>query len=1100
MINIRKITFRSFLAALIIVGMMVGSASLAQEGGDNKDAPLLKVNAWMPERYQLLNINNLWEWAQRNGESCRSPNGDYGCFFPRGKTYMLYANGFIVGTRAYLDEAHTQHAPYGQTIRAIGSTYSPGYRQGWVNGLGANATPEDIGNPATRIYRIRRDWKEMTQDELQRDAGESNEIPITSVADDQIQKIIDDYEECWNTWPVGHGAPFVDRNGNGVYDPPPADFAVKDLIEQGYDEPGIVGADLNSPADQVIFTIYNDLHIPTTRIFNSDPIGLEIQETKWGYKRTDALGNIYFRKWRFINKGGVEVDESGTMGAFYLDSVYVAQWCDMTVGDYTADVLGCDTTLSLAFAWNGNAIDRDFRKFGLPPAAGGFDYLQGPAVPSPGDRAVFNLQYKDDYKNLGMSTFAYFSASSPYSDPGGGYDTNAIRWYKMMRGYAPIGAADEDIRYNFPPGIEPGPFPLAGDPVTGTGHIDGMGTEYSIQPGDRRLVAISGPFQMAPGDTNEAVVAFVCGLGGDRFSSISVMKFNDRFAQNTYDALFQVPNPPAAPDVQVAEFDGNVVLQWGSNAERINDTENKVNEPGGFKFEGYNIYQLPTANASITDAKRIATYDLLTDPAAVLDEQFDVASGQILPTAVQFGTNSGISRTFVFDHDYLLDVEKLNNGIDYYIAVTAYSVTTVPGFLPQSLESALSVIKVIPQLSDMGQVMGSEYGETIDVVTHTGGSGFAEITPTIIDPFTIVPATYTVAWDADSTWKVMKGGTTIVDDQTNYSGDELYPIVDGVMVKVEDVIFGAPSGFTSATVSPSDNEDNYDLRDRGSAGGTTDITLLEGDLELRFTGEYDAKVGTVVPIKEGTGSIATIYQSKDLANHPLNPNPGVDERFTMRIPFEVWDIERNMQISVVFRDYSQEMTADPFYAFNPSGRMYCYFNGLSYQETVITEADEDYNTWYIRFYKTDWQTGDVVTIEYANRIIPGEDTFAYSTSGHENTVDEELKKKDLERIGVFPNPYYAYNPLEVDKLGRFVTFNNLPPSKATIRLFAVSGHLVRVIRKDNDAKFLQWDLLNESGLPIASGIYVAHIEIPDEGLSKVLKLVIVMEAEILDIF
>ena len=80
------------------------------------------------------------------------------------------------------------------------------------------------------------------------------------------------------------------------------------------------------------------------------------------------------------------------------------------------------------------------------------------------------------------------------------------------------------------------------------------------------------------------------------------------------------------------------------------------------------------------------------------------------------------------------------------------------------------------------------------------------------------------------------------------------------------------------------------------------------------------------------------------------------------------------------------------------------------------------------------------------------------------------------------------------------TLNNLPPSKATIRLFAVSGHLVRVIRKDNDAKFLQWDLLNESGLPIASGIYVAHIEIPDEGLSKVLKLVIVMEAEILDIF
>ena len=136
MINIRKrkITFRSFLAALIIAGMMIGSVSLAQEGGDNKDAPLLKGNAWLPERYQLLNINNLWEWARNDGLSCHSPAGDYGCFFPRGKTYMLYENGFMVGTRAYLDEAHTQGAPYGQTIRVVGSTYGCGYRQGWVNG------------------------------------------------------------------------------------------------------------------------------------------------------------------------------------------------------------------------------------------------------------------------------------------------------------------------------------------------------------------------------------------------------------------------------------------------------------------------------------------------------------------------------------------------------------------------------------------------------------------------------------------------------------------------------------------------------------------------------------------------------------------------------------------------------------------------------------------------------------------------------------------------------------------------------------------------------------------------------------------------------
>ena len=60
--------------------------------------------------------------------------------------------------------------------------------------------------------------------------------------------------------------------------------------------------------------------------------------------------------------------------------------------------------------------------------------------------------------------------------------------------------------------------------------------------------------------------------------------------------------------------------------------------------------------------------------------------------------------------------------------------------------------------------------------------------------------------------------------------------------------------------------------------------------------------------------------------------------------------------------------------------------------------------------------------------------------------------------------------------------------------------MIRIIDKDDNSQFKQWDLLNQSGLPIASGIYIAHIDMPDVGVSKILKLVIVMEAEILDIF
>jgi len=61
--------------------------------------------------------------------------------------------------------------------------------------------------------------------------------------------------------------------------------------------------------------------------------------------------------------------------------------------------------------------------------------------------------------------------------------------------------------------------------------------------------------------------------------------------------------------------------------------------------------------------------------------------------------------------EVLLDVNKLNNGTDYYIAVTAYSVATVPGYLPSFLESPIQIVKVVPQIP-FGTVYEQSYGDT----------------------------------------------------------------------------------------------------------------------------------------------------------------------------------------------------------------------------------------------------------------------------------------------------------------------------------------------------------------------------------------------------
>ena len=1110
-----KNAFLFFLLLFVIFSLFCGTFVLAQENYRDKEKEnrLAETMGFDPKIYAMLNINNLTMWERRDGKSNHSPKEEDGTYFPRGTSHVIYQDGFVWGAKAYIDAGHTQPAPFDQLIRVGGATYGTGSRAGWVIGEGANAVPVDQDNPRVRIYRIRRDWKEKLKDWngdwtyiVRQEAADCFEKPSSDVTEEEMRQIYDDYTWCWENWPVDLGAPYIDRNGNGVYDPPPGGATVRELIEGNYDEPGIAGADLNHPADQVIWAVWNDLN--RSLRFGSEPTGLEVQSTVWGYNLWGSpLGNVFFRRIRFTNKGGVEIDTSGSKGVFYLDSMYVSQWSDPDIGDAGDDLAGCDPGLNLGFAYNSNATDNLFREFHLPPPAIGYDILQGPVLFSPGDRAVFDLKYKQDFKNMGITSFSHYISFSG-QEPPVGY-VNSIYFYKLMRGYAHVLSRNQYFPH--PPNVTPGPFPFSGDPLLRTGFIDGLGNDWSPLPGDRRILCNTGPFQLAPGETQEVVLALVCGLGADNLSSISVMKYNDRFAQSAYDALFSVPQPPKPPHVNVSEMDGKVILEWGSDRQRVAEIEKAESPVGGLKFEGYTVYQLPSANAAKKEATRIATFDLPTGPTVVLDEVFDQASGQYLRIPVQFGSNSGIRREFVFDRDYLRGIDKINNGSEYYLAVTAYSVASAPNFIPKTLESPLQIITVVPQSRGLGEVIGSDYGQVVDAVIHTQGSGSAIITPVVIEPNTIIPATYTISWDADSTWKITKEGTNLVSGQTNYSGDEDYPIVDGIKVKVSDVHFAAPLDFSDYRVDPADHAANYKIDSYYSNGwaadatsltvrgfGTKDISLLQNDIELRFTGEY-ADDG--VTIKEGTGSMATFIGAHNysIAEHPLNPNPGSDEPFPIRIPFEVWDVERDMQINILIYDRIQTADSVPFYAFNPAGRMYCYLNSLPYRETALDTIDERQNTWNLVFRKTDWQTGDVISVKYADPIIPGVDEFTYSTAGLETTVNNNLKKKDVRRIGVFPNPYYAFNPLETHQADKFVTFNNLPP-KATVRIFNLAGHLVKVIEKNDNSKFLRWDLRNQSNYYVASGVYIAYINMPVEDLTRILKLVIIMETEFLPVY
>jgi hypothetical protein len=500
--------------------------------------------------FQILNINNLTLRGRNDGSFGHvSPDVTDGGSFPRGTANYLYIDNMVWGGKVFLNAGRT--VPAGrQPIRAGGGTYAPACTRGRIAGSGSSAVPADTNSPDVRYYRIRRDYARMTQDELRQDAAESFGLTIDKVSQTDIDAIRSQYDKDWKEWPVTQGAPYIDRNGLPGYQAPPSfgtSFTVDSLLSGNYDEPGICGTASGAPADQVLWCVYNDLDSTRTLIpeFMSLPIGLELQMTTWGYKRDGALGNIAFRRLRMINKGGIDTTASGSgaKGAFYIDSMYVAQWSDVDLGYAGNDLSGCDSALSLSYVYNGESTDIAYAQFNLPPPSIGYTFLQGPRVPSVADTAAFDMRRVRGWKNLRMSSAMKWASGDPYSEPyGSAYAQVVGQWWKVLRGYLARDGSDQ----LWPSGpYPPSKFPESGDPVNGTGWLDGMGVLYSFAGGDQRIIPAVGPFSLAPGDTQEVVIALAGGIGADRLSSISAMREAVQVAQSMQQSLFSLPASPS---------------------------------------------------------------------------------------------------------------------------------------------------------------------------------------------------------------------------------------------------------------------------------------------------------------------------------------------------------------------------------------------------------------------------------------------------------------------------------------------------------------------------------------------------------------------------
>lgn len=395
------------------------------------------------------------------------------------------------------------------------------------------------------------------------------------------------------------------------------------------------------------------------------------------------------------------------------------------------------------------------------------------------------------------------------------------------------------------------------------------------------------------------------------------------------------------------------------------------------------------------------------------------------------GNNSGLHYSFV-------DSVGLINGYPYYYAVTSYDFNSSPA----SLESgrSLNAQQVSPRTEPANYRPPSE----MQVSQANTGDGVLQIAANVLFPFDVKSTSYTMTIDS------VRGTRT--RPFYHYSLDGTSESYDGVLIA--DLV-----------------GTEYVMAEQKSV-------VLNG-AELAFQGRADINTYRINNVTEaGSGDAVSGLVSVVIPDrrHLYSANKfqlvfrAAGDNYTV----EVTDLDNN--IPVEFSSAIGGYTWG-FIRINP--------NIFPLEETIpaagvpklslpgieisgFTKDDlSDGLTWIVN------ATGDRSPAKGDVYTLTFPDVANYAQTG------------SLDNIRVVPDPYIVRNEWEGGYEFQRLSFTNLP-NRCTIRIFTISGELVKTIEHNSDGGnsaiensqggAAYWDLITNSERQIASGVYIYHIE------------------------
>jgi len=179
---------------------------------------------------------------------------------------------------------------------------------------------------------------------------------------------------------------------------------------------------------------------------------------------------------------------------------------------------------------------------------------------------------------------------------------------------------------------------------------------------------------------------------------------------------------------------------------------------------------------------------------------------------------------------------------------------------------------------------------------------------------------------------------------------------------------------------------------------------------------------------------------------------------------------------------------------------------LSCDVTYKIRVTRPYLRYISRWYESPELRNTDYTVPAEYEQYKGYPVYKLSTKGLEPTFnDTRIYQSILDNINIVPNPYYGASLYERNALETMVKITNLPTdlknnAPVTINIFTMSGILVRTLTKgDSETAFVNWDLKNSANIPVASGVYIIHVNCPGIG-ERMLKFFCTMRQTDLNTF